>query len=150
MKPEIVERPRLLLVGVINCGKSVADIDIHGLWSVYAQSESRIQNRIDGSWYELHVGRTQGNGIYSVIAGVEVKKAGEMPVEASLKVVPAGKYVHFVHCMKDGGFGDAFAKVDNWVKQSGTKVKDFGLQLYDHDFDPKNESSLLHIYIPMD
>ncbi len=149
MKPETVERPRLLLAGVINCGKRVADIDIHGLWNVYMQSEPRIRNRIDGSWYELHVGITQGNGIYSVIAGAEVKEAGELPVEISLKVVPAGQYAHFVHCMKDGGYGDAFAEVDAWVKQSGTKVKDFGLQLYDRDFDPENESSVLHIYIPI-
>lgn len=150
MKPEIIERARLLMAGVINCGKSVAEIDIHGLWNVYMQSEPRIQNRMDGSWYELPVGSTQGNGIYTVIVGAEVKQAGEMPVEVSLKVAPAGRYAHFVHRMKDGGFGDAFEKVDTWVKQSGTKVKDFGLQLYDRDFDPENESSLLHIYIPLD
>ena len=149
MEPEIVERPRLLLAGIINCGKEVGDIDIHGLWEVYMQVEPNIPNRIDESWYELHVGSQQGNGIYSVIAGAEITEAGELPIEVSLKVVPSGQYAHFVHCMKDGGYGDAFARVDAWVKESGTEVKDFGLQHYDRDFDPASDDSVLHIYIPV-
>ncbi len=150
MKPEIVERPRMLLAGVIACGKDVSEVDIQGLWSAYELSEPGIQNRIDGSWYELHIGNQQGNGIYSVIAGAEVRGIAEWPVEVSLKVVPAGKYAHFAHRMKDGGFGEAFAKVENWVNENAIEVLDFGLQHYDRDFDPENEDSILHIYIPLD
>ncbi len=149
MKPEIVERPSVLLAGVINCGKGVTDIDIHGLWNVYAKSESAIQNRVEGMWYELHVGTKLGNGIYSVIVGVEVMELVELPIEISLRVVPAGEYAYFSHCMKDGGFSEAFDKVEAWVNESGTKVKDFGLQLYDKDYDPKNDNSILHICIPL-
>ena len=150
MNPEIVERPKLLLAGIVGCGKSVSDIDIYGLWNVYAQSEPSIRKRIDGSWYELHVGSSQGNGIYSVMAGAEVTEAEELPVEISLKVLPAGMYAHFLHCMKNGTYSNAFAKIDAWVKKSGAKVKDFGLQIYDRDFEHGNESSILHIYIPID
>ena len=31
MKPEIVERPMMLLAGVIDCGKDVTEINIHKL-----------------------------------------------------------------------------------------------------------------------
>jgi len=150
MRPEVVERPDLLLAGVINCGKEVSEIDIHSLWETYEKSEPQIQNRIDGTWYELHVGSTQGNGIYSVITGAEIRESGELPVEVSVKIVPAGKYAHFAHRMKDGGFGEAFEKVDTWVKESGAEVKDFGLQLYDSNWEPGNDNSILHIYIPLD
>ena len=51
--------------------------------------------------------------------------------------------------MKDGGFGHAFAQVETWVKDSGADVDDFALELYDSDFDPANENSVLHIYIPL-
>ena len=149
MEPEVVERERLLLAGITNCGKDVTAIDIGGLWSIYGTSEAGIPNRVDGAWYELHIGKKLGNGIYSVTAGVEVSEVGELPIELSLKVVPAGWYAHFAHCMKDGGYGHAFAQVEAWVKESGTALRDFGLQLYDQDFDPENEESILHIYIPL-
>ena len=149
MKPEIVERPMMLLAGVIDCGKDVTEIDIHKLWQAYEQSESSIQNCIDGAWYELHVGAEQGGGIHSVLVGVGISELDALPIEVSVKIVPAGKYAHFAHCMKDGGFDRAFVNVEAWVKESGTKVKDYGLQLYDSDFDPANENSILHIYIPL-
>lgn len=149
MKPEIVQRPGLLLAGVMNCGKDVSEIDIHRLWKVYEQSESGITKRIDGAWYELHIGNGQGHGIYSVIAGVGISEIGELPIEVSVKVIPVGKYAHFAHCMKQGGFDEAFTQVEAWVKESGAVTHDFGLQLYDSDYDPSDENSILHIYIPL-
>ena len=149
MDPEVVEREKLLPAGVVDCGKGVEDVDIHGLWNAYQPSEPRIPNLVGGAWYELHVGLQDGNGIYSVIAGAEVSEIGELPVEVSLRVVPAGKYLHFTHAMKDGGFGEAFAQVFKWVDESGTKAKDFGLQFFDSDFNPEDGNSILHIYIPL-
>lgn len=149
MTPEFVQRPSLLLAGVTDCGKDVTEIDIHGLWDVYMRSEPQIPHRIDGCWYELHVGGEQGHGIYSVTAGAEVSEIGALPVEVSVRVVPAGQYAHFAHCMRDGGFREVFARIDAWVKQSGSQAKGFGLQLFDRDFDLANESSILHIYVPM-
>jgi len=150
MVPETIERERLLLAGVIDCGKSVGDIDIQSLWGVYAQLEPGIPNRIEGAWYELHVGSGEGDDIYSVTAGAGIREIGELPVEVSLKTVPAGKYLHFAHAMKDGGYGEAFARVFKWIGENGTKVRDFGLQLYDSDFNPEeNKDSILHIYMPI-
>ena len=149
MEPEMVVREELLLAGVVATGGKVEDIDIHGLWKVYSESEPGIENRVDGCWYELHVGKTQGNGVYSVVAGAQIETVGGLPIEASLRVVPAGRYAHFVHYMKDGGFGEAFAGVEKWEKDSGTEVLNFGLQLYDRDFNPEDGNSALHIYIPL-
>lgn len=149
MEPEIVERQKLLLAGITNCGRDVADIDIKGLWTVYLKCEPRIPNRVKDTWYELHVGSELGNGIYSVVAGAGVSKIGELPVDVSLRIVPAGKYAHFVHRIGDGGFKEAFARAEAWMKGSGTEVENFGLQLYDRDFDPQRGDSILHIYIPL-
>jgi predicted transcriptional regulator YdeE len=149
MQPEIIQRKKLLLAGITNCGKDVTAIDILGLWSIYDKSQAGIPNRIEGTWYELHIGNELGHGIYSVTAGAEVNEIGELPVEVSMKVVPAGRYAHFAHCMKDGGFDDAFAKVEAWVEETGTEVRDFGLQLLNQDFDPQKNDSTLHIYIPL-
>jgi predicted transcriptional regulator YdeE len=149
MKPEILSRSRLLLAGIMASGKEVSEVDIPGLWSAYEESEPGIPNRIDGSWYELHIGVELGCGIYSVIAGAEISEPAELPVEVSLKVVPAGKYAHFAHRMKDGDYHDAFAQVEKWVNESQIEILDFGLQHYDRDFDPDNKDSILHIYIPL-
>lgn len=149
MKPIIVDRPQLLLAGISVTGKNVTEIDIYGLWQIYTKSEPAMNQRIDGFWYELHVGTELGNGIYSVFIGAEVRGIGNLPVELSLKVIPEGKYAHFAHCLKDGGYGAAFAGVEQWVKQTGTPVKDFGLQVYDINFNPADQNSVLNIYIPL-
>jgi predicted transcriptional regulator YdeE len=149
MKPEIEERLCMLLAGMMGCGKTVQDIDIHHLWDIYGLVEPAIENRLEGSWYELHVGTTEGKGIHSVLAGVAISEVGELPIEASVKVIPAGQYAHFAHCMKDGGFDIAFAQVETWVKETGTATRDFGLQMYDSNYNPEDENSILHIYIPL-
>ncbi len=71
MTPDLVDRQGFWLVGVTQTGKSVADIDICGLWDAYQELEAQIPGRIDGAWYELHVGAEAGNGIYTVMAGGE-------------------------------------------------------------------------------
>jgi len=150
MEPEIVQRPKMILAGVIDCGEDVRSIDIEKLWGAYEKSEPGISKRIEGDWYELHVGEKQGNGIYSVLAGCQVEDLGESPIEVSLRTLPAGKYAHFAHSMKDGGFDVAFANVEKWTRVSGSPVRDFGLQHYTSDFNPNNKDSVLHIYIPLD
>jgi predicted transcriptional regulator YdeE len=149
MTPEVVKRSEMLLAGIVNCGKDVSSIDISELWNLYEKSEPKIRNRIEGSWYELHVGERLGNGIYGVLAGAQIEEIEDLPPEVSVKVIPAGRYAHFAHSMKDGGFGRAFATVDDWMQGSHTSVKDFGLQYYGRDFDPHNQESVLHIYIPL-
>jgi len=150
MKSEIVQRPQILLAGVVGSGKDVNGINIRELWNSYNQSDPKIEHRVEGAWYELHIGEKQGNGIYSVLAGVQIEKVGTLPAEISVKVLPAGKYIHFAHCMKDGGFGEAFAEIEAWIKENRVEVKDFGLQHYDAAFDPNNKDSILHIYIPLE
>ena len=149
MKPEIVERPELLLAGVISCGEDVGEIDIHGLWGIYNQTESSIPDQVEDAWFELHVGKQLGKGIYTVMVGVEIPHMVELPPEVSLKTVPGGRYAHFTHRMGDGSYGDAFARINAWVQESGTEVKDFGLQRYGSEFDPEDEDSSFQIFIPL-
>ena len=149
MEPEFMERNTLLLAGIVDCGNSVADIDIHGLWRIYDLTQSDIENRIEGNWYELHIGKEKGNGLYSVTVGVEVSKIEALPVEVVIRIVPGGKYAHFEHSMKDGGFSDAFAKVEAWAKEKNSRSIDFGLQRFDKTFDVDKGESVLHIYIPV-
>ncbi|GEM_PF-2559569 len=150
MKSEIVERPKMLLAGIVGSGKDVSGINIRELWNSYNVSDPKIEHRVKGAWYELHVGEKQGNGIYSVLAGVQIEEIGTLPAEVSVKVLPAGKYIHFTHGMKEGGFDKAFAEIESWIKDNQAKVKDIGLQYYDSEFDPNNKESILHIFIPLE
>ena len=148
MVPETLERPGLCIAGVIKSGSVVEDIDIGRLWEVYHRSEPQIPFRIDGMWYELHVGSPAGNGLYTVMVGSKIERIGDLPIEVSMKRIPAGRYAHFAHSMKEGCYGDAFARIDTWVKQSGTRVRGFGLQLCGADFHPQH--GILNIYIPLE
>ena len=150
MIPDLVERQSFWLVGATQTGKAVGDIDIHGLWEVYQEVEEKIPRRVDGAWYELHVGAEAGSGIYAVMAGVEAEDLGDLPIELSVRRVPGGQYAHFRHPMKEGDYGEAFARVEAWTNDTGTRTLSFGLQLYDRDFNPQDpDSSILHIFIPL-
>ena len=149
MVPEIVECPQMFLVGVMHCAKDLAEVDIHGLWDMYGLIEPLIENRIDGAWYELHVGAQQGHGLHSVVAGVAVSELGSLPIECVLKVIPQGIFTHFSHSMKEGGYDGAFRRIDKWVHETGTETRDYGLQLFDSAFNPEDEDSILHVYIPL-
>jgi len=149
MKPEIVERSSMLLVGMIDSSGEVGKIDIHGLWEIYNLTEPGIRDQVDGAWYELHIGPQLGKGIYTVMVGVELSTFAEQPLELCIKTIPAGEYAHFRHHMADGDYREAFARVDGWVLDSGVEVNDFGLQRYGSDFNPENEDSVFDIYIPL-
>jgi predicted transcriptional regulator YdeE len=97
----------------------------------------------------LHVGVDLGQGIYSVTVGAEVSEVTDVPIQGVLKVIPGGRYAHFPHRMSNGGYGEAFSQIEHWVEASGTTVEEFGLQLYDRDFDPAKKESVLHIFIPL-
>jgi predicted transcriptional regulator YdeE len=149
MEPLEVTRKAAILAGVEAHGPDVSSIDIHGLWECYGPLQEEITDRIDNEWYELHVGTDLGRGTYSVMAAAEVTTVANLPVSIVVRVVPEGRYLHFQHRMGDGGFGEAFERIEKWIKGNKVTTEDFSIQHYTDGFDPSNPDSVLHVYVPV-
>ena len=120
MEPKIEERKAMILVGHIATGKSVKDIDISKTWEKFVELEDSIINKVSASkGYEVHILNEESKiPVHYCFVGIEVSKIGDIPIELFIKKIPKTRYVIFEHSFKDGGFGEAFKKAYQWIKDS--------------------------------
>ena len=152
MKPEFVKKPEVTLVGLIGCAPEVGQLDIGGLWQRYEDRHSRsIKHEVEGKGYEIHIEEETAPPMHFCLVGVEVSKIEDLPVELFAKVVPACAYAVFTHQFKDGGFGDAFKVVYEWIEKSDfTPAYQFDIQCYDARFKgPEDPESIIEIWVPV-
>jgi predicted transcriptional regulator YdeE len=151
MEPIFVEKPEMILVGLIGCSSDVSQLDIHGLWQRFTEHSKNIKHQIEGKAYELHIEEETLPKMHFCLAGVEVHKIEDTPIELFAKVSPPCRYAVFTHHFSDGGFGHAFKFVYDWIDESEyTAAYHFDIQCYDERFKgPDNPESVMEIYVPI-
>ena len=154
MKPEIITRDKMLLVGLIETGQKVGDIDIKGLWNSFEKYMFEIENSSTELGYELHQdipGGKNGAPRHCCLVAVEVSEIGAVPDECFVKVVPAGRYAVFTHQFKDGTYGQAFKMAYDWLEDSDLSLAhQFDIQVFDENFKGAGDpDSRMEIYIPV-
>jgi AraC family transcriptional regulator len=151
MEPHFVEKPEMILVGIVGCGSDVGQLDIHGLWQRFEAHSKDIKHQIEGKAYELHIEEETLPQMHFCLAGVEVHKIEDMPIELFAKLIPPCRYAVFTHNFSDGGFGHAFKSVYNWLDESEyTAAYHFDIQCYDERFKgPDNPESVIEIFVPI-
>ena len=152
MEPEIINNSKMYLVGVIESGKNLNDINIRELWEKFQKLEEQINHEIPGIRYEVHIEDNNSKPIrHFCFIGVEIEKIEDIPIEMFVKEIPSGNYLTFTHKFKDGGFKTAFEKIYNWLKNSEYKsAYPFDIQSYDPSYKgPKDPESEVEILIPI-
>jgi len=151
MKPEFVKKPEMTLVGLVGCGADVSELDICGLWERFDTHSKEIKHQVEGKAYEIHIEEKTAPPMHFCLVGVEVRKIEDLPLELFAKVVPACEYAVFTHQFKDGGFGDAFKAVYNWLENSEyAPTYQFDIQCYDSRFkSPEDPESIMEIWVPV-
>ena len=151
MEPKIVEKPEMILVGIVGCGSGVRDIDIHGLWQRFEKQSKDIKHGVEGKGYEVHIEEDAEPKMHFCLTGIEARKIEDIPTEMFVKVLPACTYALFTHQFKDGDYGQAFQTAYDWLNNSEyTNAYPFDIQCYDARFKgPNNPESELDIYIPI-
>jgi AraC family transcriptional regulator len=151
MEPQFIDKSEIILVGIVGCGSDVSQLDIYGLWQRFNEYSKNIKHQIEGKGYEIHIQEETSPPMHFCLAGVEVQKIEDVPIELFVKVLPACKYAVFTHHFKEGGFGYAFKTVYDWLKNSEyTPAYPFDIQCYDSRFTgPDNPESILEIYVPI-
>lgn len=152
MKTEIIEQKPLTLIGLVETGENISDIDIAGLWQRFTIQGEDIQHQVDPDrGYELHIHLEEQPPRHITLIGVAVKKAEDLPLEMFAKDVPGGTYVRFTHYFKNGGFGEAFKQVYDWLEESEFQPRyPFDIQVYDECFNgPDDPGSVIEILVPV-
>lgn len=151
MEPQFIEKPEIMLVGLIGCGSDVRQIDISGLWQRFGEHSKTINHQIEGKDYELHIQEEALPSMHFCLVGVEVQKFEDVPIELFAKVIPACTYAVFTHHFSDGDYGYAFKAVYAWIENSDhTPAYPFDIQCYDGRFKGSNDpDSIFDILVPI-
>lgn len=151
MKPELVKKPEMTLVGLVGCAAHVSQLDICGLWERFDGHSKSIRHQVEGKSYEIHIQEEKTPPMHFCLVGVEVRRIEDLPVELFAKVVPACEYAVFTHRFGDGGFGHAFKTVYDWLENSEyAPAYPFDIQCYDSRFkSPEDPESVIEIYVPV-
>lgn len=151
MNPRFVDRPEMIIVGIVGCSSDVSEMDIYGLWQRFEKNSRYIKHQIAGKGYEVHIQEDTAPVMHFCLAGVEVQKIEDLPLEFFAKTIPASRYAVFTHYLKDGGFGEAFKAVYDWLKESEyAAAYPFDIQCYDERFKGQSDpESVIEIYIPI-
>ncbi len=152
MRPEIMTRSEMTLVGIVGTGESVSDVDIAGLWERFIALEPEIPQKVDAeTGYELHIQIDADPKRHFTLVGVQVEQLKPLPLEIFAKSVPGGTYAQFRYTFKDGGFGEAFRQVYAWFEESDyAPAYPFDIQVYDARFKgPSDPDSVIEILAPV-
>ncbi|MBN1411658.1 MAG: AraC family transcriptional regulator [Spirochaetales bacterium] len=143
--PKIVERDELKLVGCVSYGG-----DIGELWDVFMRIEDSIQHAKPGVGYELHV-FPENTSKYHIMAGIEVEKFDDQPIESFTKIIPGGLFAVFTHKLANGGYAGANDDMDKWLMESEYRqAYPASIQVFDERFKDGNQpDSEIDFLIPI-
>jgi len=88
-------------------------------------------------------------GVFDYVAGFEVYSTDDIPEGMVVWEIPEQKYAVFPCTLKT--IGEAYQHaLQTWLPQSDYQRGDGpDFELYDRSFNPKDEGSLLYIYVPI-
>ena len=166
MEPKIIERGTTMLAGMAFYGDPFAggegwsqENEIGRLWGRFNRfwdaREAEIHHVVDGTvGFELHVEPVEyaETKCFYVMVGVEISKLEDLPLELSVKVLPAGTYAVFTLRGPEitSNWPDAIYK--GWLPGSGyEEAFKFTVECYDGARfkgvdDPESE---LEIWVPV-
>ena len=165
MQPKIVERGRMILIGLSFFGDPFAasagwteENEIGRLWvrflAYLAEQGDAIQGLTDENVaYEVHIesADTAAKGYREVFVGVEVDRLTDVPVELLVKVLPAATYAVFT-LKGEQIASDWSTSMGEWMRRSLYEpVGNFGFQRYDQRFQGVEDlaASELDVYVPI-
>jgi predicted transcriptional regulator YdeE len=146
MEPKIAAMPEMILVGTVCYGGG----DICGLWTRFMADEDAIENKIEGAGWEYHVYAKPGESWEPCyMAAARVSEIGNVPDGMFIKVLPAGQWAVFTHCLGSGGYDVLNKGIMDWLAASPYKqINACSLQRYDARYrGPNDPESVLELMI---
>ena len=166
MTPQVIDKKELLLAGYsffgdpfTASGAWTEENEIGKLWKRFMGFCTERASEIPpfaapGVGYEVHIwGRDIiETGHYEVFAGMAIQKIVGIPVDLSIKVIPAMKYAVFTLAGKLIA-QDLSAEMQGWLKTAGLRqTGSFIYNLYDERYKGTDDlqESEIEVYVPIE
>ena len=166
MEPSIIDKGQIMLLGFSFFGDPFRfsggwseENEIGRLWNrfmaYYGQHGARMKHvTSDQAMYEVHIQHqeTETTGEYEVFVGLEVEALENVPVEMTVKILPAVSYAVFT--LRGEQITSDWHKMiyQDWMAGSGYQsAHDYGFQRYDQRFKglDRIQDSVLDVYVPV-
>jgi predicted transcriptional regulator YdeE len=165
VEPQLIDKDQIILVGLSFFGDPVKfsggwteENEIGRLWKrfmAYLQEEGDHIRHVTagGGFYELHVEQPEmeRTGEYEVFVGLQVDRLEDVPVQLSIKILPATTYAVFTLIGQEI-MSDWPKRIAEWLAQSGFRqAHRYGFQYYDERFKSLQQidESVLDAYVPV-
>ena len=166
MESKIVEKGQMLLVGFSFFGDPFSlsggwteENEIGRLWNRFLaylspHKDSIKHLRTDEVMYEVHISHdeTASTGNHEVFVGLEVERLEGLPVELSVKVLPATTYAVFTLHGEEITSDWTRTILNEWLPEMGVQLAfPYSFQHYDRRFKGLDniEESTLDVYVPV-
>jgi AraC family transcriptional regulator len=147
MEPEIKSKPAFTVVGIKYRGKNENN-EIPQLWFTLGPRINEIKHRV-GPAYGVMDNHDEESGAFDYIAGIEVDSSADIPEGMVSIDVPDQTYAVFTSTLPT--LLKTYQHVcKTWLPQSDYRRADGPeFELYDATFNPADETSELHVFIPV-
>ena len=166
MKPKVVRRDAFLVAGYgffgdpfVSSAAWTEENEIGKLWKRFTgfcvdRAEEIPPTSIPGIGYEFHIWNQDvlETGHYEVFVGIEVKDVVNLPVDLSVKSIPARKYAMFT-LAGELIEKELSAEMAEWLAAAGLKqVGTFIFNLYDERYKgtQNHPDSEIEVYVPVE
>jgi predicted transcriptional regulator YdeE len=166
MTPGIAEKKELLLAGYSFYGDPFSasgawteENEIGKLWkrfmSFYTRRADEIpSSALPGIGYEVHIWNQDvfDTGHYEVFVGMAVGRIADIPIDLSVKVIPAAKFAVFT-LSGELVTQDLSTEMQTWLEQAGLRqTGSFIYNLYDDRYKgmANLQDSEIEVYVPIE
>lgn len=149
MKPTIVDRPAIHLVGVRDLFTPATMPQIPALWERFVPRLDEIEGQTCDVTYGVCEEAASGPGTFAYTAAVEVEAPGAAPAGMVAFTVPAGTWAVFTHRGPVAKISETFDAISGtWLAAAGlSRAANVDLEVYDDRFDPATGSGEVDIYV---
>ena len=102
MNPQIVEKPEMILAGIVGTGKSVSDLDIHSQWIKFEKAAEDLKHQVPDVGYEVHIEKESEPKMHFCFTGVEVKAKVSLNDEKQAKKIEEIAQLAEKYCLVSG------------------------------------------------
>jgi len=165
MQPLILQKTEILLAGFSFYGDPFDNSNVwteenhigrtwKRLMSYLGQHGDAIKHRVAPDvFYEVHIygEETTTKGLFEVFVGVPIERLENVPVELSVKVLPATEYAVFT-LVGEAILSDWVMNIDSWLTEAGYERSYlYSVQYYDARFKGLDQiaDSVLDVYMPV-
>lgn len=158
LEPELYRQEPMRLIGLKTCFYSVDSEKnnigerLPPLWASFLKRIDEIENTVVGICYGVVLQIRDNTDQLEYYAAVEVDRIESVPKNMVRIDIPASIYARFTH---KGGVNLIDNTVNylysSWLLKSGRRhTSGPDLEIYDHEYDPVSESSVMYYAIPIE